>query len=160
MVLNYTYLEHICHRCSDVECKNYDCVDEYFHLSYSIYNGTTITSIYKTIDRKGFHRPVQIGCDYSCYYLSNYVTSVILDLISTKKYLILLCICFGIIVVTCVLPLAFVICAYIISSGKFDRPCSYVTNKCVSFKNICIRKRNKTFPQSKIQTISIVESTL
>ncbi|CAF1053452.1 unnamed protein product [Adineta ricciae] len=147
LVLNYTYYEHTCSQCSydsssyEQTYSKYTCVDEYFSLSYPIHNGTSITSTYTTKSRAGGHRPIKIGQNHSCYYHSNHVSSITLDFPSTKLALILLCICFGIIGVICVLPL---ICLTLMHGLPTScEHCSYVSNMCVSVRNTCTKLRKK-----------------
>lgn len=54
LLLNYTWFEYTCTRCS-YDCVDYHCFDEYFTLLYPISNGTNITNVMKSFRNEKQH---------------------------------------------------------------------------------------------------------
>ncbi|CAF1529269.1 unnamed protein product [Rotaria magnacalcarata] len=95
LLLNYTVFKYRCQSCDQDTCSYYTCFDENFEFSYPISNQTVVRSRFSSISKKTTHKQTQIGQNYTCYYTTKQVTSVIFELPSIKTPLVQICVSFG-----------------------------------------------------------------
>ncbi|CAF4475952.1 unnamed protein product, partial [Rotaria socialis] len=95
LLLNYTVFKYKCQSCDEDTCTYYTCFDENFEFSYPIFNQTVVRSKFSSIAKKNTHKQTQIGQNYTCYYTTKQVTSVIFELPSIKTPLVQICVSFG-----------------------------------------------------------------
>ncbi|CAF3479970.1 unnamed protein product [Rotaria socialis] len=95
LLLNYTVFKYKCQSCDEDTCTYYTCFDENFEFSYPIFNQTVVRSKFSSIAKQNTHKQTQIGQNYTCYYTTKQVTSVIFELPSIKTPLVQICVSFG-----------------------------------------------------------------
>lgn len=100
LLLDYKMYTTSCRSCNSETGSShmYTCYNEVFWLSYSTFDGRSVSGTYYTWEQSSQHPQRIIGQTYSCYYNVKQVTAVTLKLVDPKPQLIQFIIAFSLVV--------------------------------------------------------------